>query len=490
MPSANNDPVTKSLEVLGNSREVIGPGVLPQILGEEERIKVLVDEAIRRLERFNADELWRKEMEEWSIIRERLRTSGFSELVKVVEEIERYIAYVRDWFMNHNGEVRMIIEALKSGKTVIMRGKRSLSVVINGVDIDLMIEEIDGGVIVMMTFERLGGLVIDVPKLLVGDAVALLKMGLELADGAPKRVSTAGARMVTANDWQVLLWMVLNYGSCSVRIIGVDLNKEEPKVKWNVVPEARSIKHLPASVLKSIILSMDLTQLKILLLGGILGDGSVKLQRYRGQYVYPVITLVFGEGKVWSVVAERLGLRPYSNRGKYVISINGAKAVRFARDVLNALPERVKDLLSALAIEKWARLMSIAEMHFRGRYQIDINGIAFSIRISKTGISLEHREVEKDRAVQIYKQLKNDYKVRLRRRKKGYYVVIRLSELSDEEVMKKIIRLLCMKYQEYRERGIYEKTRQSIINALKRRPLRSFIPIEGCCKPTPWITPP
>ena len=326
----------------------------------EEEIKALIEEGVKRLEGFNANEFWGKELEWWISVKKRLENNGLLELVDVVEGINKYIETVMRWYAEHVN-TRELIEQLRS-HAIVRKYKRSFSVQVREKYVTLIIRKVNGGLAMSLLFKELRGIVFNVPGALSHYEI-MLRRGLEGTD-AWKEKNRIG--MATTHRWQVMLWLALNPGNNYVKIEGIDLNKKRgPKLRWIIYSERESEKERLLELLRD---ASD-AELRAFAWGMVLGDGTISFAKDRNK-VKPQILIYYGVKRKYHDYLKQLGF--VEGKKRYIITTS--KAANFAKTLLSEMPLKLKILFDILEVEKWERLRRVAEFTYNCIIIITLHG--------------------------------------------------------------------------------------------------------------------
>ena len=479
----------------------------------------LLNEAVRRIWRWRVwDSWWVEEtMDEWLIARDRLEIQlrgKYSEGVvnAVTGLVNKFINYNEE-FLNYwrevSNEVEKLVDDLLSGRAevIIWEGEKGVSV--HGSYVTLNVHKTNtDGVVVHLVLNGLGGMIVEVPDVFrktmsrkeyerfIRKVLMALKGGLEEADGT---IEKGKAAIGTTQTWQVIVWSLLYPGEVHMYINSINVNDGDVTIKWRL---RSSHKPLKGKILSNVdklgkvgILAFTFT--------AVLGDGWVDVERLiiNGRaYDEAVIEIAMsGEKyKAWKQLFERLknmgfrsGKPNLINDNEVEVKFYGSNAINLSRAMMAVLPPILRDVLDALAFEKWVNLRRIAEMEVRwrkGEMQITIANIKFTVVVRKGTVELERKVKDNAEVGEVIDALRAVYGDELakyvRINKSGRYLAVKISMNVFErysDIKAQVIEVLCRKLEKTKD----EKKRQEIIKHLKQlTPTKGAAAVECSEEPT------
>ena len=154
------------------------------------------------------------------------------------------------------------------------------------------------------------------------------------------------------------------------------------------------------------------------------------------------------------------------------VRFHGSNAIDLARAMINVLPPILKDILDALAFEKWERIKRIAEMEVKFRLsemQIDVAGYKFTVSVLKGTVILVHRARDETETKKVIEALRarygDEFYAYVNKSGKYLAVVIPMYVFEKyEDIKAQVVKVLCEKLEKTKD----EKKRQIIIKHLKR----------------------
>ena len=465
----------------------------------------LLNEAIERIQRWSVwDSWWVEEvMDEWLEKRDRLEIQlrgkyGDDVVNDLLRLVDKFISYTEDfWRYWHEvgNDVEKLVNDLINGKAevIIWEGEKGTSV--HGEFITLEVERTStGGITVQLKPNGLEGVNIEVPDVFrktmsgeekfVNELLAALRGGFEETDGRIEKGNKAA--MDTTQIWQAIVWSILYPGKMRVYIDAVNLNENSMTIRWRLRSSHDSLK---GKILNNVdklgevgILAFTFT--------AVLGDGWADVAKVviNGRaYDEAVIEIAMSDEKfeMWRPLLDKLkemGFRSSKpslvNGDEVEVRFYGSNAIDLARAMINALPSILRDILDALAFEKWNNLRRIAEMELkwrRGEMRITVAGYEFTVHVQKGTVELVHRARDDVEVEEVINALRAVYSIELQfnvYRSGKYRVVAFLASVFEKysDIKEQVIRVLCRKY----ERTKDERKRQEIIKTLRR-----LTPTEG-----------
>ena len=276
--------------------------------------------------------------------------------------------------------------------------------------------------------------------------------------------------MIIAKKWQAMWWAWTKPARLRLRFTSINLNKKGTKTELCIRTSRKCIKRLIPQIMQR----LSNEELALLTWGAILGDGSLSIVNY-GTAKVPYIRIVAKDVNKWKEL-ERLGFEKHEKYG--FLDLRYSKARRYAKMLMKITSPRLKRLMDLLEIKKWETLKEFLQHKSFSHLQITIHGVAFTVQIKNGGyLKLFKRTKE---PVRLCEELKK-YNVNCTPGN-GYVYISPMDVLElikkDSKIKEQIITVLCMRFMEYREMGIFEKTQEMIKQALaKNAPI--IAPTEG-----------
>ena len=458
----------------------------------------LLAEAVRRILKWRVWETWwvDEAMDEWLEKRDRLEVQLRG---KYSEEVVNAITGLVNEFINYNekflnywqtvgGEAEKLVDDLLSSRAEVVIWSNEGGVSVHYGHVTLEAHRAGGSVTVQLVLNGLEGVTIKVPDVFVktmsreeyerfiNEVLMALRGGLEEADGF---VENGYAAMETTQTWQVVVWALLYPGENFVYANAVNVNEGSVTITYYMVSYHKPLKgKIFGNVDK-----LGEEELLAFMLGAVLGDGwtdVVKPVMNGRVYDEAVITITMADEryKAWEPLFERLGKMGFRsgkpnliNGNEVKVAFNGSNAIDLARAMISILPPILRDVLDALAFEKWERIKRIAEMEMkfrRGEMRIDV-GYRFSVSILKGTIALVHRakdEAEAEKVIEALRAVYGDEFYAYVNKSGKYLVVIIPMYVFEkyEDIKAQVVKVLCEKLEKTKD----EKKRQIIIKYLKR----------------------
>ena len=448
----------------------------------------LIVEAIRRMRRWRVWETWWIEewMDEWLETRDRLETQlrgkYNNEIINdITGLVDRFIGYSEqslNYWRDVGGEAKKLLEDLLSGRSevIIWSNEGGVSVYHEFITLEAHRTSTDG-VTVQLSLEGLEGVTIRVSDVFrktmsrkeyrkfINKVLKALKGGLEEADGFN---SEGKATMGTTQTWQAIVWSLLYPGKTRAHIDNVNVNNSNVTITWCL---RSSHKPLKGKILGNAD-KLGEEELLAFMLGVVLGDGWV------GKTVI-TITMSDEKLKAWEPLFERLksmgfrSAKPNSNKSSVVqVPFFSDNAIGLARAMISVLPPILRDVLDALAFEKWLNLRRIAEMEVkyrRGEMQVDVAGYKFTVKIQKGTVMLTHWTKDDAEVKKVINALRARYGDEFHAyvNRSGKYLIIRIPMHVFEEyddIKAQVIKVLCKKLEKTKD----EKKKQIITKHLMR----------------------
>ncbi len=470
--------------------------------GEDAKSKAveLLVEAVERMRRWRVWETWWVDevMDEWLIARDRLETQLRG---KYSDDVVNAITGLVDKFINYNerflnywrevsNEVRKLIEDLTNGRAeVVIRGENATGVSVHYEHVTLETDSTNiGGVTVKLVLNGLKGMTIKVSDVFrkamsrreyrrfIRKVLRALKGGFEETDG---RIEEGKATMGTTQTWQVIVWSLLYPGDNYVHVDAVNINEGGVTITWHLRTGHRPLK---GKILGNVD-KLGEEELLAFTLTAVLGDGwadVVKTIKNGRVYDEAVITITMSSEKfkAWEPLFERLksmGFRssePYSEGNAVKIPFYGSNAIDLAKAMINILPPILRDVLDALAFEKWERIKRIAEMEVKfriGESQINVTGYKFTVEVHEGTVALVHRARDGVEADEVINALKVNYgdEFHAHVNRSGKYLVVRIPMYEFEkhdDIKAQVIEVLRRKLEKTKD----EKKKQIITKHLTR----------------------
>ncbi|GAB6946896.1 hypothetical protein JCM16161A_10260 [Vulcanisaeta sp. JCM 16161] len=450
-------------------------------LEKRQEVIELLNEAINRIEERNIwstqwiDEMYAKITERVMEIFKRFKDNNeyTKEIIDVTNEISRFLLnhlgdkFKEYWLNNVSNEIKELIDNLTNNKLKILinETEKSLMVHVYWERIGLNVNKIfpSGSIVVQLIIKGLSGFYIDVPdvfrKLMgkkeyrkfIKKVIISMRLGWAATDES-KRENNKPA-IATTQLWQVLLWLLLYPGRVYVITPIINVNKSNITIVWQL--RAYDHKSLKLTALNDAI-KLDNVAFLIFMLAVILGDGDVTIESLNNS-VKPMIRLTIGSIKFenWRLILNKLktmGIEwsKIESGGKINIVISTNYAIDLAKLIISALPPLMSALLNILenlGLEKWSILKLIANMELnrrKGNAQIEIAGIKFTVRVTRSAVELQVLRKNETEADEIIKQVKNvygkDFDIRKRKYNNKIKIIIPWVEiLRHNDIKAKVV---------------------------------------------------
>ncbi|ADY02426.1 hypothetical protein VMUT_2230 [Vulcanisaeta moutnovskia 768-28] len=394
-------------------------------------------------------------------------------IIDVINEISRFLLnYLGDkfkeyWFSSVSNEIKELIDSLTNNKSKILINEtgKSLMVHVYGNRIGLNVNKIfpSGSIVVQLMIKGLSGFYIDIPdvfrKLMgkkeyrkfVEKVLIPMRLGWAATDES-KREDNKPA-IATTQLWQVLLWLLLYPGRVYVITPIINVNKSNITMVWQL--RAHDHKSLKLTALNNAI-RLDNVAFLIFILAVILGDGDVTIEPLNNS-VKPMIRLAISSIRFenWRLILDRLKTMSIEwskieSSGKIDVVISTNYAIDLAKLIIGALPLLMRaflDILENLGLEKWSNLKLIANMKLnrrKGNAQIEIAGIKFTVRVTRSAVELQVLRKNETEADEIIKQVKNvygkDFDIRKRKYDNKIKIIIPWVEiLKHDDIKAKVV---------------------------------------------------
>ena len=466
----------------------------------------LLGEAVGRILKWRVWEAWwiDEAMDDWLEKRDKLEIQLRGKYSKEVVNdllglIDKFINY-NEQFLNHwhevGNEVRKLINDLISGRAevVIWSNENGVSVYYGHITLDVH-KTNAGSVMVHLVLNGLEGVTIRVPDVFrrimsrkeyrkfVKRAFRALRGGLEETDGT---IEDGKAGMDTTRIWQVVVWALLYFGRMHVRISSINVNDVDVTITWHLKSSHNSLK----GKILSNVNKLSMEELLSFMFTAVLGDGWADVVKpiINGRaYDETVIEVAISDERfsVWVPLFERLKSMGFRNGKPSLVNgievevgFYGSNAIDLARAMINVLPPILRDILDALAFEKWNNLRKIAEMELKwrkGESQVNVAGYGFTVNARDDTVVLEHRAKDDAEVKMIVDALRARYgdgfAVNVYKSGKYLDVVIPMYVFEKyDDIRRQVIEVLCRKLEKTKD----EKKRQIIIKHLRR-----LAPTEG-----------
>ena len=467
-------------------------------IAKSKAVELLV-ETINRIQRWRVWETWwiDEAMDEWLEKRDRLelqlRGKYDDNVVNdLLGMVNKFISY-NEQFLNHwrsvGGEVKELIDNLMSGKAevIIWGNEKGISVYGEYVALDTH-KTSTGGIIVQLVLNGLEGVTIRAPDIFmktmskeeyekfINEVLRALRGGLEETDGLAEKGKVA---MNTTQVWQIVVWSMFYPGEVHALVDVINVNENGVTIKWHLKSGHKSIK---GKILNDI---GKLSEEEILtfVFTAVLGDGWADITKVviNGRvYDETVIEITMSDKKFkrWEPLLDKLremgfkSGKPYSEGNVIKVTFYGSNAINLARAMIAVLPPILRDVLDALAFEKWLKLRRITEMEVkwrRGEVSVNIASYRFTVNAQKHYIVLERKVKDGAEAEKVINALRARYGDGLQTRvnKSGKYLAVTIPMYAFEkyeDIKVQVIEVLCKKL----ERTKDEKKKQAIIKHLRR----------------------
>ena len=470
--------------------------------GEDVKSKAveLLVEAVRRMQRWRVwDPWWVEEvMDEWLMARDRLevqlRGKYDDEVVNAVtglfDEFINYSERFWNYWREVGSEAKKLLEDLLNGRSEVIVRLSGISVYHE--HITLKVNKMSTGITVQLVLNGLEGVTIRVPdvfrktmseeeyKRFVRKVLRALRGGFEETDGY---VDKGYAAMGTTQIWQVIVWALLYFGRMYVYIDAVNVNEGDVTITWHL----RS-SHKP---LKGKILSntdkLSEEELLAFMLTAVLGDGGARIAKRSDGSDIAVIKITMSGEKFdrWEPLLSRLWDRfrwhKYPNNPNtddVNVTFFSGYAIDLSRAMIAVLPPILRDVLDALAFEKWSNLRRIAEMELKfriGESQVIVANYGFTVNAHKGTVVLMRwtkDDIETKKVIDALKALYgNELHARVSSYGKRRAVIIPMYVFEKyDNIRRQVIEVLCRKLEKVKD----ERKRQEIIKLLMR-----LTPTEG-----------